>query len=730
MKDLGPPTVDDGGVDIQRMSAWHNLSRFSGRPSGEGETLAGAIEMRLKGSRLMAARRAALTRAVYRSSSRVAAVSLLVPHEVAWAAGFLPFDWEMFASLLASDTRVAEVCNRGKEQTPRCSFLDTLKGAHLEGILPKPDVMVSSSAFCAGIGTLFEEISESFSTSHLHLDIPTYPGRDSVDFLGRQIHRVFDRLCEMNGIGRVDGERRLRRAIELSAVAQAEYLEVCRIRRDFPGLDLSLEPMFWHFLFFPFWGTEDGVEICRTLKTELAELGPNAEPPGPSRIPVAVFSLYPYGRTEVWQRLLNSGIYTAFEGVNWLRGPTLPPADRIAELPIERLFDDLASNLIDAPMRGGYVNSQAEEVMQVIRDHGARGMLIFSHDQCQMIASRLSAVEDAAARAGAPVCVVNGDCILGVPLGPAGLRLTTFVGRLGSRPPRPSSPTPRTPNLLKIAGPTGPEPELAVGIDFGSGFSKYVAVDCDMQVVDQGLAPSGIDYPALLQEIVERIPSSESRVFAMAGVGSDNPLFGRLVELQTSEIDALIAAVRHLYGHRDSLLVVDIGTQDVKVLHFENLAAEPWCATNKSCGAGTGSVLVQVLERWQQSEPEMTYEQLDELAFDAERGTPINTTCGIFAVTNVVSSLVQADVRGRKEILRGLYGYVAAQATRHFPPHLRSGGELLAVGGIAGHRTLRKVFSEAGFELIELPHGLNPQHVVAYGAAAMLRQSKTLRSVS
>ena len=43
-----------------------------------------------------------------------------------------------------------------------------------------------------------------------------------------------------------------------------------------------------------------------------------------------------------------------------------------------------------------------------------------------------------------------------------------------------------------------------------------------------------------------------------------------------------------MYHERESLLVVDIGTQDVKVLHFPTMDSEPWCTTNKSCGAGTG----------------------------------------------------------------------------------------------------------------------------------------------
>jgi activator of 2-hydroxyglutaryl-CoA dehydratase len=118
--------------------------------------------------------------------------------------------------------------------------------------------------------------------------------------------------------------------------------------------------------------------------------------------------------------------------------------------------------------------------------------------------------------------------------------------------------------------------------------------------------------------------------------------------------------------------------------------------------------------------PEMTFDKLDEMAMKADKGELVNTTCGIFAVTNVVSALIQADEPKRCEIIRGVYEYIAAQAIRLLPPGDRISKELFLTGGLARHKTLRKIFRERGFVLMEIPPQLHSQFLVAYGTALSL----------
>ncbi|MCP4898007.1 MAG: hypothetical protein GY906_13625 [bacterium] len=638
----------------------------------------------------------------------------MVPPELCWAAGYVPFNWETFASFMASHTGISELANLGSEETPRCSFVNAIKGAYIKGLLPQPNVGVSSSAYCAGIGYMFEELTVGFDVRHLHIDLPEYSRALAVDYVASQLAEIYNYFCKNAGISRQEGEDRLRETMAASNKARKAYIDLFRIRRENPDLDLSLEPLLWHFQFFAWWGTERGVAICEALRDEVKMLAESGSTCAPGDRRLGVFSLYPYGRTQLWNELRSSGVQSVFEGLNWLGELDVPDLDSNSEQPVEDLFLELAVGLMRSPMRGGQIQQQVEEAILAMQSFGAEGILLFSHDQCQMLNPRLQIIEQVSAKNNLPVCVLNGDCLLGVPMGPAGLRLRSFLSTLGETEQK------LTTSSLPAQRAQNTDLGYRLGVDFGSGYSKYVLLDSGSNIVDSGSFCSGIDYPALLGRIVNKTPDNEDCAVAVAGIGADNPRLQEIAQHLTSEITALRVAVRHLTDMSEPLLAVDIGTQDIKIIKYYGDDRAPWCNTNKACGAGTGCVLAQILDRWRQSEPDMTFDRLDEMAFQATRSETINTTCGIFAVTNVVSALTQADDERRAEILRGLYDYIATQAIRHLPPEDRNGGRMLLVGGLARHRTLRALLQEEGFDLVPLPDGLHPQFVVSYGAAMAL----------
>ena len=116
------------------------------------------------------------------------------------------------------------------------------------------------------------------------------------------------------------------------------------------------------------------------------------------------------------------------------------------------------------------------------------------------------------------------------------------------------------------------------------------------------------------------------------------------------------------------------------------------------------------------------------MAYEAQRSEMINTTCGIFAVTNVVSALIQSEDDKKKEILRGVYHYIASQAIKLLPPDKNTDIPLLLAGGVGNHKTLRQIFREKGFKLIDLPQEIPYQHLIAYGTALSLRKDAEVLS--
>ncbi|MDD2197005.1 MAG: hypothetical protein PHE03_08645 [Bacteroidales bacterium] len=167
-------------VSTQREEAFSKLRQFHTDPSQGGETLATSAPVMLGGTRSLAARRAYLVRLAYKPETQVAAISLITPPELCWASKHYPFNWEMYASLIASHSKIIDVTNKGSNPSPRCSFLNALKGAYLEGILPSPQVVLSSTAFCEAVSYVFEELATEFNVPHIHLDIPSYSDELSI----------------------------------------------------------------------------------------------------------------------------------------------------------------------------------------------------------------------------------------------------------------------------------------------------------------------------------------------------------------------------------------------------------------------------------------------------------------------------------------------------------------------------------------------------------------------
>jgi activator of 2-hydroxyglutaryl-CoA dehydratase len=695
----------------KRNFAYESFRNFYKDSAQSGETLSSASPIKLKATRSLITRRTTLLRESFKPDAKVMAISLLVPSEFAWALGCIPLNLEMFSSLLASHSQIIDLNNKGSLTAPRCSFINSMKGALLENLLPIPDVLVSSSAYCEGVGLSFEDIRKEFNVPHHHLELPVYAVDSSAKHLAQHLKSTFTDLAKSLDIDINEALDNFKQVMYKSSVARGEFLKLWQYRKDKGPVNLGLEPLHWHMQFLPMWGDEKAIEMCTRLKDEFIDYAEGLTEDEKEGVPVGMYGLIPYGRTEVWSILNESKAYVSFEGVNFMGDYVMPDMENFDQLSVDDLFENLAQNLINVPMRGGDIIEKSNRFMKEAKSMGSKGMMIISHEHCQLLAPRLHEIENEATKNDLKVVSLGGDCILGMPKGPTSFRLRTFLTSIkGVALKAKIEPTAQK-NVQSLTD------GFRLGVDFGSGFSKYILLDEEQKVVKQGLFSSGIDYPGLLQEIKQKIDIAKPFKLGVAGIGSDNPIFKGMVHNQTTEMNALINSCQKLFSKREELLVMDIGTQDVKILHFTDMHSSPWINTNKSCGAGTGMVLVQILDRWRQTNPNFTFEILDQLAYEAQESEIINTTCGIFAVTNVVSALIQASDEKRKSILRGLYEYVATQAIKLLPRELQKGGEVFLTGGVANHKTLKKVFAEKGFTLIQPEVEIHPQFLVAFGSA-------------
>jgi predicted CoA-substrate-specific enzyme activase len=132
-------------------------------------------------------------------------------------------------------------------------------------------------------------------------------------------------------------------------------------------------------------------------------------------------------------------------------------------------------------------------------------------------------------------------------------------------------------------------------------------------------------------------------------------------------------------------------------------------AVNDQCAAGTGTYLQMVSEIL-----EVPIEKMGELFLESTEDLQMNSTCTVFAETEIIS-LIHSK-RKREDIVRGAY---RALALRLYPILARVGIErdVALSGGVALHIGVRRTIDEVlGYQVL-VPQ--NPLTVSALGAAVI-----------
>jgi len=147
-------------------------------------------------------------------------------------------------------------------------------------------------------------------------------------------------------------------------------------------------------------------------------------------------------------------------------------------------------------------------------------------------------------------------------------------------------------------------------------------------------------------------------------------------------------------------VIIDIGGQDTKVIDLRDLTLQ----MNDRCSAGTGAFLEQAARYLG-----VSVEGLAGLAAGARKAVDINSTCSVFALSEMISALEKGA--GRKEVAAGLHRALARRIAELVP----SSGKIVAIGGVARNRRMVRALSDELGVGLRVPR--EPQLVNALGAA-------------
>jgi predicted CoA-substrate-specific enzyme activase len=255
---------------------------------------------------------------------------------------------------------------------------------------------------------------------------------------------------------------------------------------------------------------------------------------------------------------------------------------------------------------------------------------------------------------------------------------------------------------------------VAIGLDLGSTAIKAVFVEGG-RILWRGRTATAPEQETLAMELIlagrRCLDLPESGIQGLVATGYGKWLFAA-ADRQVDEISANARGIFHLSGGQ-ARTVINVGGQDVKVLTLDDKGRVADFRMNDKCAAGTGrffELAARLLDT--------PLENFSDLANRAKEDVELNSTCVVFAESEMVSLLARGV--GRAEIIRAL---LASAARRVADLMRRDGapGPVWLDGGPAQNQGLAEALENELMTEIRVLEA--PQYTVACGAALSLENA-------
>ena len=230
--------------------------------------------------------------------------------------------------------------------------------------------------------------------------------------------------------------------------------------------------------------------------------------------------------------------------------------------------------------------------------------------------------------------------------------------------------------------------KVYAGLDGGSTYLKAALLDEHKRVIRTGVTSTGIDNNTSAKKLLAKL-MSESGVGSIAYTMATG-YSRKILEVADDDVSEITA---HAYGVRVTApreyhpgMIVDIGGQDSKIIYLDSNYSVKNFSMNDKCAAGTGKfmeVIAQILET--------TIDQVGPLSLESSAPCDINSTCVVFAQSEVISLI--ARKYDRRDILSGMHLSMAKRIIKMMKKSEKN-GDVLMTGGGALNIGLRKAFED------------------------------------
>ncbi len=338
----------------------------------------------------------------YEGSRPVVWTSLYAfPMELLAAFDVISFDLEMASNFLpVSDPKISEATLVAAEtkgySRDICSVHRMGLGGHFQGILPRADLILTSSFYCNGKHKMTEILSQYLQKPVTLLDVPNEDSPEAVSYVVRQLHDIVKKLEELTGSSLDPG--RLREVVRYSNRARSIWGEVLELQKNRPapwnGFRLSNVSILGNI----FAGTSFQAEFYEQLVTDLKKKISKRNLPGEShRI---LWLTWPEGQP------------TLIPGFFLENGMTVPVSETGSlywdPLDEKEPFEGMARKLLQNPFVGP-AEQRITNITKLLDDFQIGGAVHFTQWGCRHSNGSIRLIGDTLAERGLPLLVLEGD---------------------------------------------------------------------------------------------------------------------------------------------------------------------------------------------------------------------------------------------------------------------------------------------------------------------------------
>jgi len=255
------------------------------------------------------------------------------------------------------------------------------------------------------------------------------------------------------------------------------------------------------------------------------------------------------------------------------------------------------------------------------------------------------------------------------------------------------------------------EKAIVAGLDIGASTSKAVLL-ADTHIMGYSIIATGAESANSARQALDRALNQANLTMGEVGYMVATG-YGRVIvpfaQETVTELTCHARGANWLFP--SARTIVDMGGQDCKAIRCDEAGQLQNFMMNDKCAAGTGrflELMARVLG--------LSLDELGELSLEYRAEVKINSTCAVFAKSEV-TALVR-EGRDRRDVLAGLHSAIAARVYNL----LRGVGiepDLVITGGIGKNiGVVRRIEERVGLKAL-LPE--EPQIVGALGAALFAR---------